>query len=80
MSSKRIFLLLGVVAVLSIAAYIIFKPGAANSALIVPVREGDFLVKVSTTGEIKAKTKLTSMHLLPKCGRPNFTMVPKFRT
>jgi len=57
MSSKRIFLLLGVVAVLSIAAYIIFKPGAANSALIVPVREGDFLVKVSTTGEIKAKNQ-----------------------
>ncbi len=57
MSSKRIFLLLGVVALLSIAAYFIIKPGDTSSALVTPVREGDFLVKVSTTGEIKAKNQ-----------------------
>lgn len=57
MNSKKIFILLGIVALISIAAYFILKPGESGSSLIVPVREGDFLVKVTTSGELKAKNQ-----------------------
>jgi hypothetical protein len=56
-NSKKIFILLGIAALISIAAYFVLKPSESGSSLIVQVREGDFLVKVSTSGELRAKNQ-----------------------
>lgn len=57
---RKILLTLLVVTILAAAAYAYFasNPGDASASLVVPVRIGEFIVSVTTTGELQAKSSI----------------------